>query len=355
MKRPPKKAEMGMGSLGGFTLIELMVVVLILGLLMALILPAVQAARGSARNRQCLNNMRQIGQAIKSLRSTGRTEDPEDWQDAILDYLQGQEQTLVCPENPTQGPSYGMNNLGHLLQHDSEKIHLVEYNATIARVVGNVGCEEWDTKRAARHYGRANVLYFDGHVKGKSMKSIDPCVQVIHDRWWLPIRGKSGDGDEKPCYHEEGGLLAEYRPGRENFSGPAETRIDADINFPFGGQYSDFDLPTQGPSRKFSGIWRGKIFAPETDTYTFYITHDDGCTVTINNQTIYSKTGWVWVHESQFVPTQTVYLEKNKPVDIEITVVNYNGPTHLGLKWSRAGSSDPASFVPSAQLCPDVD
>jgi prepilin-type N-terminal cleavage/methylation domain-containing protein/prepilin-type processing-associated H-X9-DG protein len=87
----------------GFTLVELLVVITIIGILIALLLPAVQAAREAARRMQCANNVKQIGLALHNYLAAKGV------------FPMGEAMFPQCASNGT-GPSWATTVLGYLEQ-----------------------------------------------------------------------------------------------------------------------------------------------------------------------------------------------------------------------------------------------
>lgn len=98
-RNPPRPAS-------AFTLVELLVVIAIIGILVALLLPAIQAARESARRSQCKNNLKQIGLALHNYESTRRT------------FPQGFTSNAPAINEPGTGPGWGWG--AHILPYLEE-------------------------------------------------------------------------------------------------------------------------------------------------------------------------------------------------------------------------------------------
>lgn len=166
----------------GFTLVELLVVIAIIGILIALLLPAVQVSREAARRASCLNNMSQLGLAIhnyefqfESLPSGSINPEgpilsvPEgiqlSWIAQILPYMEGR--ALYDHMDPAAGAYAEVNALARAaivpcLQCPSDGRSFLNEMGTVART-SYVGC--YDASEVPIDVDNNGLLFLNSKVR----------------------------------------------------------------------------------------------------------------------------------------------------------------------------------------------
>lgn len=154
----------------GFTLVELLVVIAIIGILVSMLLPAVQSAREAARRMQCSNNLKQLALALHNHHTAHRTFPPGVPSCTTQNWLQGGTQVgAYC-----QGPNWACNILPQL-----EQVAMYDYVEKAMETQFNAAD---DTEHEAGNVGQTTPVMF----MCPSADSINPDQRVdayAHDQW----------------------------------------------------------------------------------------------------------------------------------------------------------------------------
>jgi len=157
------------GRRSAFTLVELLVVIAIIGILVALLLPAIQAAREAARRSQCKNNLRQIALACLNHESTHKRFPYGGWSFGWM----GDPDLGVGPQQPggwiyTTGPyleEQAVFNIGAGLPWNQKKVELAKQMAAAVPVFN---CPSRRAARPMPAYSPSGVSCENGHLPKNS-------------------------------------------------------------------------------------------------------------------------------------------------------------------------------------------
>jgi prepilin-type N-terminal cleavage/methylation domain-containing protein len=139
----------------GFTLVELLVVIAIIGILVALLLPAVQAAREAARRMQCTNNLKQIALATHNFHDTYRRMPPG-----------------ILAEGPG-APTWAVGRTDHQFVGTLTYIlPFMEQNALYDAVEIDINVDHWPGSPSGTYPKPVTRWYFNGPTRAVGMNKV---------------------------------------------------------------------------------------------------------------------------------------------------------------------------------------
>lgn len=187
----------------GFTLVELLVVIAIIGILIAMLLPAIQGVRESARRTECLNNIRQVGLAVLNYESANehvpsgwKSTTGIGWMTYTLPFVEetnvfdsfNKRMSLLDPSNESAMQSFVKGQLCPSSQNDSETYVLPadspNRDVKISRThyVGCIGSTvEYETMEDGQSCPSSTLVDMTGFIDGMFYRDSETPLSDILD------------------------------------------------------------------------------------------------------------------------------------------------------------------------------
>ncbi|MBX7166122.1 MAG: DUF1559 domain-containing protein [Pirellulales bacterium] len=191
----------------GLTLIELLIVVAIIGVVLAMLFPAVQMVRAQASATECVNNMRQLGLALQQFTDKHNGEFPKSvhagtensWVYTLAPFLENVDQVRICPNDPTgptrlehKGTSYPMSS--YICMDIEGAIHNVNHMRPLSEtLVAMEGSEQRDPTSVTFDHVHPHDWFLQKNID-KHRVWIKLIAEVAPDRHWSAGKPDRSDG-----------------------------------------------------------------------------------------------------------------------------------------------------------------